>query len=72
MNDWLPYNSFLRKYGSHLVKEINRGSRIRQWVFAKSSMSYTEYDFNVRACVDLSSNTGALKVDACENIRLKK
>ena len=67
-NDWLPYDSFLQKYGSHIVAEINRGSRLRQWAFASSSEKYTERFFNVRACVDLSDKTGSLDVDACADI----
>ena len=71
-NDWLPYDSFLKKYGSHIVNEINRGSRLRQWTFASSSKTYTERDFNVRACIDLSSDTGSLDVDACTDITSKE
>ena len=67
-NDWLPFDSFLQKYGSHIVTEANRGSRLRQWTFASSTEKYTERDFGVRACVDLSDDTGSLDVSACSNI----
>lgn len=66
-NDWRSYNSFLQKYGSHIVKEIYNGSRIQQWNFASSSEGYSERDFNVRACLDLSSNSGSMKIDSCTN-----
>ena len=67
-NDWLPYDTFLTTYGSHIVTEINRGSRLRQWTFASSTEKYSERDFNVRACVDLSDDTGSLDVNACTDI----
>ena len=66
--DWLAYDSFLEKYGSHIVNDVNRGSRLRQWAFASSFMAYTERDFTVRACLDLSSDTCSLDLDACSNI----
>ena len=68
MKDWLPYDSFFKKYGSHIVNDINRGSRLQQWVFASSTEKYSERDFIVRACVDLSDDTGSLGVNACSNI----
>ena len=69
---WLPYESFLKKYGSHIVNEINRGSRLRQWMFASSTEKYTERDFNVRACLELSKNTDSLGVKACSGITSKE
>ncbi|XP_028408765.1 DELTA-thalatoxin-Avl2a-like [Dendronephthya gigantea] len=71
-NDWLPYHSFLEKYGSHIVKEIQYGSRIQQWNFASSSKGYSEKDFNTRACLDLSSNTGSMKVATCTDYSKKQ
>ena len=71
-NDWLPYDSFLQKYGSHIVTEINRGSRLRQWTFASSTEKYSERDFKVRACIDLSWDAGSLDLDACSDITSKE
>ena len=71
-SDWRPYDTFLQKYGSHIVKEINRGSRLQQWTFASSIKKYTERNFNVRACIDLSADTASLDVNACTNITEKE
>ena len=69
-NSWKEYRTFLNKYGSHVITSVKRGSRFQQMVFAKSSESYSERDFQVRACVSAAGPTsvGKLGVSACSNV----
>ena len=50
-NSWKEYRTFLIKYGSHVITSVVRGSRFQQMVFAESCESYSERDFQVKACV---------------------
>lgn len=69
-NYWTEYRTFLRKYGSHVITSVKRGSRFQQMTFAESSKSYTERDFQVKACVSAAGTTsvGKLGVSACSNV----
>ena len=65
-NSWKEYRTFLKKYGSHVITSVKHGSRFQQMVFAKSSESYSERDFQVRACVSAADpmSVGKLGVSA--------
>ena len=69
-NSWKPYSTFLEKYGSHVITSVDFGSRFQQMVFAESSESYSERDFQVRACISAAGPTdvGELGVSACSNV----
>ena len=69
-NSWRAYRTFLDKYGSHVITSMRRGSRFQQMVFAESSQSYSERDFQVKACVSAAGPTsvGKLGVSACSKI----
>ena len=69
-NSWKPYSTFLEKYGSHVITSKEIGSRFQQMVFAESSKSYSERDFQVRACISAAGPTdvGELGLSACSNV----
>ena len=69
-NSWEEYETFLDKYGSHVITSVETGSRFQQMVFAESSESYSERDFQVRACVSAAGPTdvGELGLSACSNV----
>ena len=66
-NSWREYCNFLKKYGSHAVTSVKRGSRFQQMTFAESSKAHTERDFQVKACVLAAEPTqvGKVGVSAC-------
>ena len=69
-SDWGDYDTFLKKYGSHILKAVHRGSRMMQWTFAKESKKYSEKNLAVGACIDLAkvpTQAGLLGVNACGN-----
>ena len=69
-NSWREYSNFLKKYGSHAITSVVRGSRFQQMVFAESSKAYTERDFQVKACLSAAGPTqvGEVGISACSNI----
>ena len=69
-HSWKPYSTFLKTYGSHVITSVETGSRFQQMVFAESSESYSERDFQVRACISAAGPTsyGELDVSACSNV----
>ena len=69
-NSWKAYSTFLEKYGSHVITSKETGSRFQQMVFAESSESYSERDFQVRACISAAGPTdvGELGLSACSNV----
>ena len=69
-NSWEEYKTFLDKYGSHVIMSVETGSRFQQMVFAESSESYSQRDFQVKACILAAgpSNVGKLNVSACSSV----
>lgn len=69
-NSWKAYRTFLDKYGSHVITSVKRGSKFQQMVFAESSESYSEKDFQVKACLSAAGPTsvGKLGVDPCVGV----
>ncbi|XP_022779049.1 DELTA-alicitoxin-Pse2b-like [Stylophora pistillata] len=69
-HSWKAYSDFLETYGSHVITSEEEGSRFQQMVFAESSESYSERDFQVRACISAAGPTsyGKLDVAACSNV----
>ncbi|KAJ7392549.1 hypothetical protein OS493_012229 [Desmophyllum pertusum] len=69
-SSWQPYHVFFDKYGSHVVNSVQSGVMLKQMVFAKSSESYSERDYEVKSCVDLAGPTsvGLIGVNACSNV----
>ena len=69
-NSWEAYSTFLETYGSHVITSEETGSRFQQMVFAESSASYSERDFQVRACISAAGPTdvGELGLSACSNV----
>ena len=73
-SDWGDYDTFLKKYGSHILKAVHRGSRMVQWTFAKKSKHYSEKDLAIASCIKLSkvpTKVGLLNVNACGNYSKK-
>ena len=69
-SQWEYYDTFLKKYGSHVLKAVHRGSRMVQWTFAKKTRKYSEEEFTLKACIDLAevpTQAGLLNVNACGN-----
>ena len=73
-NSWKEYRTFLNKYGSHVITSVKSGSRFQQMVFEESSESYSERDFQVKACVSDAGPTsvGELGVSACSNVDINE
>ena len=69
-NSWKAYSTFLEKYGSHVITSKETGSRFQQMVFAESSESYSQRDFQVKACISAAgpTNVGKLNVSACSSV----
>ena len=69
-NSWEEYKTFLDKYGSHVIMSVETGSRFQQMVFAESSESYSQRDFQVKACILAAgpTNVGKLNVSACSSV----
>ena len=69
-NSWEEYKTFLDKYGSHVITSVETGSRFQQMVFAESSQSYSQRDFQVKACISAAgpTNVGKLNVSACSSV----
>ena len=69
-NSWEAYSTFLETYGSHVITSEETGSRFQQMVFAESSESYSERDFQVRACISAAGPTdvGELGLSACSSV----
>ena len=69
-NSWEEYKTFLDKYGSHVITSVETGSRFQQMVFAESSESYSQRDFQVKACISAAgpTNVGKLNVSACSSV----
>lgn len=58
-NSWIEYETFLKRFGSHVFVEVSRGSSIYMHTFAKESADYSEKDFKVKACINLVVPTEA-------------
>ena len=67
---WESYKSFLKRYGTHIVTSISRGTKFTQMTFAESSKSYSERDFQVKSCLSLAGTTaaGELGFKGCADI----
>ena len=73
-SNWGDYDTFLKKYGSHILIAVHRGSRMMQWTFAKKSKHYSEKDLDIASCIKLSkvpTKVGLLNVNACGNYSKK-
>nr|P58912.2 RecName: Full=DELTA-alicitoxin-Pse2b; Short=DELTA-ALTX-Pse2b; AltName: Full=Toxin PsTX-60B; Short=PTX60B; Flags: Precursor [Phyllodiscus semoni]BAF46273.1 sea anemone toxin PsTX-60B [Phyllodiscus semoni] len=70
---WRKYKVFLEKFGTHIVRETMSGSSIYQYVFAKSSESFKQRDFKIKACLSLGGPTqvGKLGISACSDVSKK-
>ena len=69
-SDWGDYLTFLKKYGSHILTAVHRGSRMMQLTFAEKSKKYSEKDLAAGACISLAkepTQAGLLGVNACGN-----
>ena len=69
-SSWVSYDTFLRKYGSHIVSEVHRGSRLLQWTFSRTSDQYSQKDLTTRACIDaakIPTQAGLLGIKPCGN-----
>jgi hypothetical protein len=58
-NSWIEYETFLQKFGSHVIVEVSRGSSLYMYTFAKESSSYSKNDFKINACINLVVPTEA-------------
>ena len=69
-SSWRLYDTFLKKYGSHVMMEITTGSEISQSSYASTSSSYSERDFQVKSCIGLAGPTevGKMNVSLCANV----
>ena len=69
-NFWEEYKTFLDKYGSHVITSVETGSRFQQMVFAESSESYSQRDFQLKAFILAAgpTNVGKLNVSACSSV----
>ena len=69
-SSWEAYNSFLKTYGSHVITSVTLGASFRQMIFAESSESYSERDFEVKSCLSLAGPTavGEVGFKACADI----
>ena len=70
-NSWQLYDSFLKKYGSHILTQITTGSEIDQRSFSKQWQSYSERDFEVKSCIGLASlgtDATQMGVSLCTNV----
>lgn len=65
-NSWSAYSNFLRKYGSHVINSVTRGSSFKLMTFAESEKSYSERDFKVKSCLSLEGGGASMK--ACTDI----
>ena len=69
-SDWGDYNTFLKKYGSHILTAVHRGSRMVQWTFAKESKKYSEKDLALASCIKIANvpaQAALLSMNACGN-----
>ena len=69
-SSWVNYHTFLLKFGSHIVSEVHRGSRLLQWTFSKTSDNYNVKNLTTRACIDMANiptEAGALGIQNCAN-----
>ena len=69
-SSWRHYDTFLRKYGSHVLMEITTGSEISQNSYASTSSSYSKRDFQVKSCIALAGPTevGEMNVSLCASV----
>ncbi|XP_078358944.1 DELTA-alicitoxin-Pse2b-like isoform X1 [Oculina patagonica] len=69
-NSWELYHTFLKKYGTHVITSVTRGSSFRQMTFAESSKSYSQRDFEVKSCLSVAGPTsvGMADLNACSDI----
>ena len=70
MENWQPYDIFLKKWGTHFTDQVILGSSLRQWTFAESSEAYSMESLKVKACVDLFAVPSGVPVqfNSCSKI----
>ncbi|KAI6659062.1 MAC/Perforin domain-containing protein [Oopsacas minuta] len=69
-SNWVDYETFYNKYGSHFITEVAYGARFYEHAFSDARMSYTSRNLTVRACAALAgpAGIGILEIEACEGI----
>ena len=67
-DQWIPYNIFLRKYGSHILTKLYLGARVQQFATTKNTTSYKESDYMARLCLDVAGLGNSFNVSACANL----
>ena len=68
---WKEYQTFLEKYGSHMIKKVKHGSSIRYFTFAKSSHAYTQREFQIGACLGFAGyvDFALINISTCSSIK---
>ena len=61
-NQWIAYELFLESFGSHIVTEVIFGSSLYQHCFSEESSTYTQNEFNLKACADFAGSTPVGKI----------
>ena len=61
--EWVKYEAFLKRYGSHMVSSIIYGASIKQMAFAESKNEYTERDFHINCCLQLGGSMETVTID---------
>ena len=68
VTSWSKYDTFLKKYGSHIVTHTYYGASIKHWTFAKKTEAYTEDQLKIKSCADFGVVGGVAKIEACTGI----
>ena len=68
---WSAYQTFLKRYGSHVVNRVQFGTAIYQHAFSESSRSYSERMFATDICVQISGPLGWFNSSACTGITVE-
>ncbi len=69
-SSWFQYNNFIKRYGTHLIKVVRYGSSLTQETYSKKTNNYSQRDFKIRACADISGSAGPGKyeVGVCSGV----
>ena len=67
-SSWPEYESFLKTYGSHVVRNVHYGCSLYQHTYATASKEYTQREFEIKACGDIAGPTGNLDVSVCSGV----
>ena len=55
-DSWIPYNSFIDKYGSHIVTGVDFGASLKIWNSVKSSDDTILTLLQVKSCIQANAN----------------